>query len=613
MRKVRFGKAFPDELARISVKTKHFFRGRTDQDWQESLYCGPLDQTTNFMGAWRRVLFSIVVIVFFSILSIRLFSLQAIEGKKLRELADSNRIQVRLIHAPRGVIYDRNGKILAQNEPGFRLIEKNQTQVEYLTYDEALKMEVEGDQRFKDLEIDSNRYYPLGSSAAHILGYVGEVTSEELRDNKFTDYKLGDKIGRGGVEQTYEKVLRGIDGGEVIEVDAQGRKVRTLQKKEATPGQNLYLTIDIDLQNKSYDKLEEALRKAQSCCGALIAQDPGTGQILSLVSIPSFDPQSVEQFLAAPNSPFLNRAIAGVYPPGSTFKIVSSLAGLSSEKIKEDTKFEDTGVIFLGPFEFTNWYFTQYGKKEGLVDIVKALKRSNDTFFYRVGQLIGEKLLADEARKLGLGKKLGIDLPGEETGLIPDNDWKVKNIGEVWFPGDTLHMVIGQGFVLTTPLQVSNLISIIASDGKQFPPFLAYKITDPTGKLVKQFKFDIHANSQKFEGVNLSLVKKGLSEAAQNGGTAWPFFSFPIPTAGKTGTAEYGDVKNRTHAWYASFAPVNDPKIATVVLVEGGGEGSSVAAPVAKEIYRWYFSPDKNNLIKDIYPVASESARTLGE
>lgn len=613
--RLKFGKAFVDELAKVSVKSKRYHR-KSGDDWQESLVAGLRGvETTDLIGIWKGVIFSIVVIVVFSVLIFRIFHLQIIEGKNSRELADSNRIQVKIIHAPRGVIYDRNGQILAQNEPGFRLIEKNSQgqKVQYLSRDLALQMEVRGDTKYQDLEIDSIRYYSLGVKTAHILGYVGEITSEELKDPKFAPFKLGDQIGRGGIEETYEKVLRGIDGGEIIEVDSQGRKIRTLRKKEAIPGQNLYLTIDSKLQSLAFDKLTEGVRVAGSCCGALVAEDPSTGAILALVSLPSYDPKRVEQFLDVPNSPLINRAIAGVYPPGSTFKIASALAGLSSSKITPETQFEDTGVIYLGPFKFSNWYFSQYGKTEGLVDVVKALKRSNDTFFYRVGQATGEKVLAQTAKKMGLGQKLGIDLPGEETGVIPDSDWKQKFIGQIWFPGDTLHMAIGQGFVLTTPLQISYLISTVASTGKQFPPVLAYKITDTTGKLVKQFKFDVMENSQKFDSRDLQTVKRGLAQVTQNGGTAWPFFTFPIPTAGKTGTAEYGDPKGRTHAWYTSYAPANDPKIVLTVLVEGGGEGSSVAAPIAKEIYRWSFSQDKNNLIKDLYSIATESARILGE
>lgn len=613
--KSRFGKAFPDELKKVASSSGHFHAPREDSAWQESLLTGGLGQTpTSLTGDWHKLFLISLMVIVFAVLFVRLFHLQLVEGAGNRELADSNRIQVRLIHAPRGIIYDRNGHILAQNEPGFRLVTTlaTGTKVDLLSRDQAVQMEVRNDKRFKDLELDHLRSYPLGERAAHILGYIGEISQEELARASFKGYSLGDKIGRDGVEQIYEKVLRGTDGGEIVEVDAASRAVRTLRSTEAIPGKNLYLSIDADLQSYTFDLLSNTLLKVGSCCGTAIVQDPQTGQVLTLVSLPSFNPSQVEKFLTAASSPILNRAIAGVYPPGSTFKIVSSLAGLASGKITSTTQFEDTGVVSLGAFQFANWYFTQYGKTEGMVDLTKALKRSNDTYFYRLGLLTGEKPLAQTASSLGLGKKLGIDLPGEETGLVPNYDWKVEHIGQVWFPGDTLHMAIGQGFVLTTPVQINQLISTIASGGKQYPPHVAAKITNSSGKVIKEFNFE--GVSNKLNSEYVKQVAAGLAEVTQDGGTAWPFFNFAIPTAGKTGTAEYGDFRGRTHAWYTSYGPVGDPKLAVTILIEEGGEGSTVAAPVAKEIYRWYFSPDKKNLIKDIYPIeASASARTLGE
>lgn len=610
--KPRFGKAFKDELEKASNQTHHFHKKRdTGFDWQDSLLTGRVEQnSTTPLSIWRKVFLIILVMVFFSIGVFRLFHLQIVQGSYSRDLADSNRIQVKIIHAPRGVIYDRNGKILAQNEPGFRLVEGKK--ISHLSRDQALKLEVENVPKASNLEIDSNRTYAMGYRTAHVLGYVGEITEEELDEPRLSGvYKLGDKIGRSGIEQAYEKVLKGVDGGEIIEVDSSGKKIRTLRKTESLPGQNLILTIDGDLQSTSFDELQKTIKKQGVCCGAIVAQHPQTGEVLSLVSYPSFDPLNVSEAIRAANAPLLNRTIGGVYPPGSTYKIASSLAGLASGKVTESTIVEDTGVISLGPFKFSNWYFTQYGKTEGAVDIVKALKRSNDTFFYRVGEWVGEKGLAEVSKKLGLGKKLGIDIPGEEEGVIPDNNWKVKNIGEVWYPGDSLHMAIGQGFVLSTPLQISNLISTIAADGLQYPPHLVSKITDRSGKTIKEYQYE--SVNRDFNKDYLKLIKTGLEQVPKNGGTAWPFFTFPIPTAGKTGTAEFGDAK-KTHAWYTSYAPADDPKIAVTVLVEAGGEGSSIAAPVVKEIYRNFFSTDKKNLIKDINaPIATDSARTLGE
>lgn len=617
MKKNYLGKAFLDQFSRVSTKSGHFHKHQDiGTSWQDFIIPGGNEfSETQPTSPWRKLALTLTLLIMFSILFVRLFHLQVVQGIHNRELADSNRIQVKIIHAPRGVIYDRNGQILAQNNPGFRLIDSNNPNAkpQFISREEALKMEVSGDPRFKDLEVDSVRTYPEGRINAHILGYVAEITEAELKNPQFKNYRLGDKIGRGGIEESYEKVLRGTDGGQVIEVDAAGKPERILRKTEAVAGQNIYLTIDLDLQKTAYQKLEAGIKKAQACCGALIAGDPKNGQILSLISYPSFDPGNIVASLEEPNSPFLNRAISGTYPPGSTYKIASSLAGLMSGKITPQTTFEDTGVMRLGPFTFANWYFTQHGKTEGSVDLVKALKRSNDIYYYNLGQQVGEKTLSDVSKKVGLGTKLGIDIPGEAAGLIPDNDWKVKNIGEVWYPGDTLHMAIGQGFVLSTPLQINSLITLIASNGKVYPPFLAGKITDYKGNLVKVYKFD-PLNREKFKPEYLNVIKQGLEAVTKDGGTAWPFFPFPISTAGKTGTAEFGDPQNKTHAWYTSYAPSADPKIALTVLVEAGGEGSSITAPIAKEIYRWYFSEDKNNLIKDISaPIATESARILGE
>lgn len=587
----------------------------SNSEWQEALITNNLEaKETTLMNPWRTVPLVIVLLLIFGIFIARLFHLQVVEGGRNRELADSNRIQIRTIHAPRGVIYDRNGKILAQNEPGFRLVESSSSgkRVSYLAREEALKMEAERDPRFKNLEIDTLRSYPLREKTAHILGYVGEIDEEELKDTKFKGYRLGDKIGRGGVEEVYEKVLRGIAGGEIIEVDASGNKVRTLRKTEAIAGHSLYLTVDADLQAVAFDRLMETTEKVGSCCGAVVVSDPFSGQVLSLVSLPSFDPNNLAASLLAKNSPLLNRAIAGLYPPGSTFKVVSALAGLESGKIQPTTQFEDTGVMFLGPYKFSNWYFNQYGKTEGLVDVIQALKRSNDTFFYKMSQLTGDQAIGDMSKLLGLGTKLGIDIPGELTGVVPNNEWKIRNIGQPWYPGDTLHMSIGQGFLLATPLQVNNLISAVASEGRQYPPHLALKIANPGGATIKEFVYDSVAAKLIDKG-HLEAVRKGLVEVPKAGGTAWPFFTFPVPTAGKTGTAEFGDPKDRTHAWYTSYGPTADPKITVTVLVEGGGEGSSVASPVAKEIYRWYFSPDKNNLLKDVYPATTDSSKIISD
>lgn len=612
-KKGNLGHAFSDQLTKVTTKIRHP-KKEEPFGWTDFLL-------PNFhynqeqiapKSAWRIIFFLSLCLVLFFVIFLRLFHLQIVRGSANRELANGNRIQIKTIHAPRGVIFDRNGKILAANAPAFRL--NNPSSVVHkailVTREQALEWEVKNDPRALNLEVDNVRTYPMGEKFAHVVGYMGEISEEQLKNKEFKDYHLGDRIGKAGVEAEYEKLLRGTDGGEIIEVDSTGRKIRTLRLQSPVAGQSIYLSLDASLQEKLYQLMNEALSSSGSCCGGAVAEDPASGKILALLSLPSFDPNlfakeendsAVSEIFSRPSAPILNRIIAGTYPPGSTFKIVSALAALSSGKITKDTTIVDNGVIYLGSYKFTNWYFNQYGKVEGSVNLVKALQRSNDTYFYEIARIIGQNILADWAKKLYLGKRLDIDLPGEETGLVPDDNWKQKTYGEVWYPGDTLHMAIGQGFVLTTPLQVLGMTSFIATGGTLYKPELTISGSPRilAANLLPRDKVD--------------LVKEGLKLVPKAGGTAWPFFAFPIETAGKTGTAEYGDPKNRTHAWYTSYAPADDPKIAMTILIEGGGEGSSVAAPIAKEAYRWYFSPDKNKLIQDIYIPATESGRSLGE
>lgn len=635
MKKKLFSRSiFSEQITRST--NRYFHRsGEATLNWEEAFLGSNVSGLAEAaISNWRRTLIMGVLLLIGFGLFLRLFHLQINQGDQNRLLADSNRIQVKVIHAPRGVIYDRNGKILAQNEPGFRLVSEStgsgRVKTRYISRDEQLKMEVNNDPALHNLEMDNLRSYPLGEAAAHIIGYVGEVNESELDKNNSTSsliskllnvgnnaagsfgYRNGDRIGRSGVEDVYEKVLRGIDGGEVIEVDAAGQYVRTLGRTEPIPGQNLVLSIDSDLQAVVFEQLNKGVEAAEACCGAAIVTDPNNGEILAMASYPSFKPDQVENYFNDSTYPLLNRVIAGLYPPGSTFKIATALAGLNSGKIKADTRFEDTGIMHLGPYSFANWYFTQYGlKDEGGVDVVRALQRSNDIYFYQLGHTVGVDQMGQTAKELGFGKKTGIDLPGEAVGIIPNNDWKMANFNQPWYPGDSLHMAIGQGFVTVTPIQVADLISFIAADGKSYPPHLGYQITDSSGKVIKEYKFDSFTVSYKPEYIE--LIKQGLEAVPREGGTAWPFLNFPIVTAGKTGTAEFGDPDDKTHAWYTSYAPVDQPQITVTTLLEAGGEGSSDAAPIAKEIYRWYFSPDKADLIKDVNAVATSSANILRE
>ncbi len=507
----------------------------------------------------------------FGILFGRLFQLQIVEGEKNRKLVEEQRISLRKIKAPRGEILDREGRILARNIPVFKRWNRQKREWERISREEALHLEAEGEEN--ELSIDVLREYPYGEATSHLLGYLGEVNKEELGN-----YALGDLKGRTGIEEEYEEILRGIDGGELFETDTSGRIIRKIGKKEPIAGKDVKLSINLDLQLAAF----EALKGEK---GGVIAQNPNTGEVLVLVSSPSFNPNKItKDELTDPGNPFFNRVISGIYPPGSTFKIITAAAGLEEGKIRKDTKIEDLGVITVGKYRYANWYFTQYGKTEGMVDLVWALKRSTDTFFYKVGEWVGAEKIIEWGRKFGLGKVLGIDLPGESSGFLPNPS------GEEWFLGNTYHLAIGQGGLMLTPLQVNVMTSVIASRGKLCRPYLFVSQGAPE----RDFGERENANKSSCFEVGLkketiSLITEGMKEACSQGGTAFPLFDFKPQVACKTGTAEFDDPAGRTHAWLTAFAPIENPEIVVTALVEAGGEGSSVAAPIVKKVLDAYF------------------------
>ncbi len=602
------GKAFGDMVTKSSRRqmvNSHFLDDASQ--WQETvLQHQPLIKNFQPLSPWRLVPFYAFLIVILAIFIGKLVKLQIIEGHSNRLLADGNRIQIRQIHAPRGIIYDRGGRVLAKNSVGFRLV--NGEEVQFIDRDTALELESQNLANesltggpLGRLEIDTIREYPYKESSAHLLGFVSQISKEELERGQNKGYKPGDRIGRQGVEATYERYLAGQDGKELVEVDANGEKLRSLGKVEAVAGDKLFLTIDAKLQEVVYEALAEGIARNKARKGAAVAINPSTGQVLALVSYPSYDNNLLthrisqaeyEQLVSNPDQVFLNRAVLGQYPPGSIFKIVSALAALESGKITKETKIEDVGEFYLGRERFPNWYFIQYGRKEGLLDIVRAIARSNDIFFYRVGQALGIDLLADFAKRIGLGRPTGIDLPAEAEGLVPTPDWKEKVKNEPWFPGNTLHVAIGQGDILTTPLQLANLTSFVAADGVLYKPYLVDKVVDSeSGEVLLENRPQILVKDL-VRPDNLSLVKEGMKQACETGGTGWPFFDFAVKNGKvvgcKTGTAEFG--VDRPHAWFTVFAPFDKPEIVLTVLVEQGGEGSSVAGPIARRILDWYFT-----------------------
>ena len=305
--------------------------------------------------------------------------------------------------------------------------------------------------------------------------------------------------------------------------------------------------------------------------GAVVVTD-GYGEILALYSHPSFDPFNIEKYLTNPNLPLFNRVISGAYHPGSLFKLVTAASALSEGKIDKNFTYDDQGVIKVNEFEYNNWFFTQYGKTEGLINLKKALARSTDTFFYKIGEFVGPDVLASWANKFGLGNLTNIDLPGEISGLVPSPDWKRQYKNENWFLGNTYHMSIGQGDLTASPLQANLMTSVIANGGKFCKPHIKQTGEPPVCA-------DLDLSSE-----DLDQIKQGMLQACLSGGTGYPFFDFTPQIACKTGTAET-EIEDKTHAWFTAFAQ----DIVVTVLVEKGGEGSSVAAPIAKDILNYWF------------------------
>jgi penicillin-binding protein 2 len=442
-----------------------------------------------------------------------------------------------------------------------------------------------------------------------------------------------------GAEAVFEQKLRGRDGRELIETDAEGRIVRTLGTDKEVPGEDVMLSLDARLN----DAVAAAFPIGSN--GAVIVAKPATGEILALYSSPSYSSDLFSLGMSTaeyakltedPRQPLFNRAVGGMYPPGSTFKIITALAGLEEEAIRSDTRVTDVGVVTIGDFRFPNWYFTQYGKTEGSVDLVRAIQRSNDIFFYKTGEWLGITKLATWARRIGVGSPLGIELGGEASGLMPDPDWKNRRFtkpeeretrANIWYLGDTYHVAIGQGYLVTTPLQVNAWTNVIANQGHLCRPTIL-KSQFSNLKSQKENCRDLSISKE-----TIALITQGMKLACEPGGTGWPLFNFnvrrqetrvkqdnqnetasssgtlvEVPVACKTGTAEFGDPQGRTHAWFTAFAPLpsealakegltqrdqtltGEPEISVTVLVEGGGEGSSVAAPVAKKILEEWFA-----------------------
>lgn len=497
----------------------------------------------------------VLAILMFGVVASRVLYLHVFEANQQLLLSETNHIEQIRITAKRGSIVDRRGALLAES-----------------IVSEDVKEATPGAWK---------RVYPLGPMGSVVLGYLSEVVPKELGCVQGLCYTPGMLIGRSGVESAYEQVLRGNDGGLIQEVDATGKVVRERGRNESEEGKQVKLTIDAKLQEIAYKAIDNTKVKDQHVKGAVVAMNM-QGEILALVSYPTYDPSEIVKYLGDKSENyFLNRATSGLYPPGSVFKMVTAYAGLVEGKITKETEIEDTGEIKVGEYRYGTWNFDQAGKREGNLNVVAALSRSNDIYFYRVGEMVGVTPLVKMAKKFGLGSATGIEIGGEAEGLVPDPLWKERRTGESWFLGNTYHLSIGQGDLLVTPLQVAKM-SVATVTGRECMTRL-------------MLETEAKCSDLGIPTEHIEVIKEGMKAACATGGTAYPFFGFEPYVLCKTGTAQHagqsptagsGPSENDVlpHAWITVVYPGENPELVLTVLVESGGEGSSVAGPIAKQI-----------------------------
>jgi penicillin-binding protein 2 len=584
-----------------------------------------------------RLIYLLVALAFLGIVA-RLIFLQAIQGERFSYLSENNRIRIKRILGTRGMIYDQRGDLLVDSRPSFDLLfvpEDSQNPeatlrqlARYLGREEIELLEnfrqSKSRSAFDDiilgrdvdwatvvavethqldlpgvtLRVRPRRNYADGPAGAHVLGYLGEIGPRQLKSFKQEGYELGDEIGQYGLEKKWEQYLRGRGGGQQVEVDALGRRVRVLSEVISGPGYTVHLTLDRKLQQTAYEAL-------QGKEGTIVVIDVHSGAILAMASTPAFDPNVFARGIKGDEwralikdrlRPLSNRAIQGQYPPGSTFKVVMAIAGLEEEAIQPDTKISDPGFFPFGNRNFRDW------KKEGhgAVDLHKSLVESCDVYYYTLGTRLGIDKIAKWARAFGLGEKSGALLDDEKGGLVPDTEWKRKRFRQPWYPGETPSVAIGQGYLTVTPLQLANMMAAVANGGTLYRPRLVSKVETIEGQRVYEQGPEVIRNIG-LKPATLTRVRDALTDVVQGAaGTGKAARSPMITLAGKTGTAQVVEMKgaylkseqlayfNRDHAWFISYGPADKPEIAIAVLIEHGGHGGSAAAPMAKMVAEKY-------------------------
>lgn len=586
---------------------------------------------------------ALCIVMAFGILIMRLWYLQIVNGSLYRSKSEYNRIRLEDVVPFRGVIMDRNGETLVKNRPSYNLYvipeevqdpkqllkrlhhlsgidpvnaEKRLTAGarKYPFKPVCLKADIPRDQLARiethlyDLagvmiKVKPQRHYCYGPLAAHLLGHLGEINEAQLRSGRFKDNKAGDLIGKTGIERKWQSELHGKRGGEQVEVDAAGRRIRLISRKPPRSGLDVGLTIDRDLQIRA----EEALRGKH---GAIVAMDPMNGEVLALASNPCYDPnvfikgmdkETWRHISLSRDHPLQNRALTGQYPPGSVFKIVVALAGLQEGIITPEDEFYCGGVFSLGNARYRCW--KRYG--HGKVDLQRGIIESCDVYFYNLGKKLGVDKIAFYARQLGLGQPTGIGLENERGGLIPTKAWKLRRWGVPWQAGETISTSIGQSFVLVTPIQMASLICAVFNGGVLYQPQVTRWVKKSSGETVYEMS-PVVTRKLDIKPEYLDMVKEALTgvvNAPHGTGSRARFEG--VEVAGKTGTAQVVALndetddeaeipwKYRDHAWFVAVAPATAPRIAVAVLVEHGGHGGSVAAPIARSLIKAYLNPSE--------------------
>ena len=600
----------------------------------------------------RRLLAAAAVIIFFLIVIVlRLWFLQISNGEEYENRAYGNRVRIRQLAPPRGHILDRNNKEIVTNRPAFNvaLIQEDSHDIgdvlkrlapvlgmdvselwakireasdtpryvpvllkedidwRTLAYLENHNHEFSGIRT----EVQPVRVYHYNDLAANIIGYLGSISKQELESANRDIYRGGDIIGKKGLEKIREEDLRGEKGHSYSEVDARGFEQQLLKTVEPLPGREIRLTLDVDLQ-----QIAEGYMSAGEKSGAVVAMEVKTGRILAAVSVPTIHINDFvggisrakwQELLDNPKHPLIDKVVQAMYPPGSTYKMVTALAGLAKGAIDEDTVLYCPGYYSFGNRRYRCWKHSGHGP----VNLLKAIGESCDVYFYQVGQRVGVDGLAEYAEKLGLGKKTGVEMEYEKTGLTPTKAWKEKYRNAKWQDGETLSVAIGQGFNLVTPLQLCVMTATLANGGKLYRPQLVEQVIDPEGKITENFSPELMSEVTGLDRY-FDLIQKGMEEVVHGKhGTARAVAIEGLRIGGKTGTAQVVRVaqyrglkdedipyKYRDHGWFTCYAPAEDPEIAVTVLVEHGLHGSSAAGPIARAVLNQYFSGRLNQPVQ---------------